>query len=125
MPAARSCAWGRGSSAAGVLNPDLPWEVQRTRLDRLIRPSPVPRGTTVAESVMDGVRAEVVSAPGTRPRRTVVHFHGGGYCVGSAAMVRTWAAHLSGQAACRVVLPEYRLAPEHAHPAALRTRPRS
>ena len=102
-----------------VLNPDLPWEIQRRRLDRLMRSSPVPRGTTVAESVMNGVRAEVVTAAGTRPGRTVVHFHGGGYCVGSAAMVRTWAAHLSGQAACRVVLPEYRLAPEHAHPAAL------
>ncbi len=34
-------------------------------------------------------------------------------------MARTWAAHLSARAACRVVLPEYRLAPAHAHPAAL------
>jgi acetyl esterase/lipase len=34
-------------------------------------------------------------------------------------MARTWAAHLSRQAACRVVLPEYRLAPEHPHPAAI------
>jgi len=34
-------------------------------------------------------------------------------------MARTWAARLSGLAACRVVLPEYRLAPEHPHPAAL------
>jgi acetyl esterase/lipase len=39
--------------------------------------------------------------------------------VGSGRQARTWAAHLSAQAACRVVLPEYRLAPEHAHPAAL------
>lgn len=50
---------------------------------------------------------------------TVVHFHGGGYCLGSAGMVRSWAAHLSAQAGCRVVLPEYRLAPEHPYPAAL------
>ncbi len=102
-----------------VLNPGLPWEVQRRRFDRLMRASPLPRGTTVTEKVVNGVRTEVVTAGGPRPARTVVHFHGGGYCVGSAAMARTWAAHLSARAACRVVLPEYRLAPAHAHPAAL------
>ena len=102
-----------------VLDPDLPWEVQRQRLDRLMAASPAPRGTTVAQNVMNGVRTEVVAAGRARPDRTVVHFHGGGYCVGSALEARTWAAHLSAQAACRVVLPEYRLAPEHPYPAAL------
>jgi len=102
-----------------VLNPDLPWKVQRQRLDRLMAGSPVPRGTKIISNVINGVRTEVVTAAGVAPERTVVHFHGGGYCVGSARMARTWAAHLSAQAACRVVLPEYRLAPEHPHPAAL------
>ena len=102
-----------------ALDPGLPWQRQRQRLDRLMRVSLLPRGTTIAESVLNGVRTEVVAARGARPGRTVVHFHGGGYCVGSARMVRAWAAHLSAQAACRVVVPEYRLAPEHAHPAAL------
>ena len=49
----------------------------------------------------------------------MVHFHGGGYCIGSARTIRGWAAHLSAQAGCRVVLPEYRLAPEHPYPAGL------
>ena len=101
------------------LDPALPWRVQRTRLDQLTRPFLLPRGTTVTEQSIGGVPAEVVSdrAPGAQP--TVVHFHGGGYCIGSARTVRGWAAHLSAQAGCRVVLPEYRLAPEHPHPAAL------
>jgi epsilon-lactone hydrolase len=102
-----------------VLNPSLPWVVQRRRLDRLMGASPLPRGTTVTESALNGVRAEVVAAAGVHPGRTVVHFHGGGYCVGSPRMARTWAAHLSAQAACRVVVPDYRLAPGDAHPAAL------
>jgi epsilon-lactone hydrolase len=102
-----------------VLDPGLPWEVQRRRLDRLMRALPVPRGTTVLQSVMNGVRTDVVAAGGARPERTVIHFHGGGYCMGSARMARTWAAHLSAQAACRVIVPEYRLAPAHTHPAAL------
>ena len=101
------------------LDPALSWEVQRTRLDQLTRTAVLPRGTTVDEKVIGGVRADVVSARGASSRRTVIHFHGGGYCVGSARTARSWAAHLSAQADCQVVLPEYRLAPEHPHPAAL------
>jgi epsilon-lactone hydrolase len=101
------------------LDPALPWPVQRARLDQLTRTSLLPRGTAITERRIAGLRAEVVAAPGSDARRTVVHFHGGGYCVGSALTPRSWAAHLSAQAGCRVVLPEYRLAPEHPHPAAL------
>ena len=102
-----------------VLDPGLPWEVQRRRLDQLARSLLVPRGTNVAGRVLNGVRAEVVTAGGVRPDRTVLHLHGGGYCVGSPRMMRAWAAHLSARAACRVVVPDYRLAPEHPHPAGL------
>ena len=101
------------------LDPALPWPVQRTRLDQLTGASLLPRGTTVAEQAIAGVPAKVVSSRAAGSHPTVIHFHGGGYCVGSARTVRSWAAHLSAQAGCRVVLPEYRLAPEHPYPAAL------
>jgi epsilon-lactone hydrolase len=118
------------------LDPALPWPVQRARLDQLTRTSLLPRGTKVTRQSIGGVPAEVVSASGSASASasgsgsgpgspaspgapTVVHFHGGGYCIGSAQMVRSWAAQLSARAGCRVVLPEYRLAPEHPHPTAL------
>jgi epsilon-lactone hydrolase len=104
-----------------VHNPRLPWAVQRRRLDQLMGPWPLPRGTSVTRTAVSGVPVEVVtarSASGTAAV-TVVHFHGGGYCVGSPAEARDWAAHLSARAGCRVVLPEYRLAPEHPFPAAV------
>jgi monoterpene epsilon-lactone hydrolase len=101
------------------LNPALPWPVQRKRLELLGRAQRLPRGTTVDEQVLGGVPAEVVSAGGPDPAPTVIHFHGGGYCLGSPGTVREWAAHLSARTGCRVVLPEYRLAPEHPYPAAL------
>jgi epsilon-lactone hydrolase len=101
------------------LDPALPWAVQRTRLDQLTRNSLLPRGTTVVKQAIGGVPAEVVSARAADSQLTVIHFHGGGYCVGSANTPRSWAAHLSARTGCRVVLPEYRLAPEHPHPAAL------
>jgi monoterpene epsilon-lactone hydrolase len=105
------------------LDPALPWAVQRTRLDQLTRTSLLPRGTAVVKQAVGGVPAEMVSAPAAgsqaTSQTTVIHFHGGGYCVGSANAPRSWAAHLSAATGCRVVLPEYRLAPEHPHPAAL------
>jgi len=101
------------------LDPALPWPVQRTRLDQLTRIALLPRGTTVAERTIAGVRAEVVSSRRPGSQRTVIHFHGGGYCLGSAREARSWAAHLSAQTGCRVVLPEYHLAPEDPYPAAL------
>jgi epsilon-lactone hydrolase len=102
-----------------VLNPDLPWDVQRQRLDKLSGSSPLPRATTVVERMLNGVRADVLTVGAARTSTTVVHFHGGGYCIGSARTARAWAAHVSAQAGCQVVVPDYRLAPEHAHPAAL------
>jgi acetyl esterase/lipase len=101
------------------LNPALPWAVQRTRLAQATGTALLPRGTTVTERALAGRPADVVSSRLRSAPLTVVHFHGGGYCVGSARMVRAWAAHLSAQTGCRVVLPEYRLAPEHPHPAGL------
>ena len=101
------------------LDPALPWQVQRARLDLLVRVFPLPRGTAVAEQVIGGVHAEVVSSQGAGSQPTVLHFHGGGYCVGSARTARSWAAHLAARLGCRVVLPEYRLAPEYPYPAAL------
>ncbi|HLK02745.1 MAG TPA: alpha/beta hydrolase, partial [Streptosporangiaceae bacterium] len=62
---------------------------------------------------------EIVTSGPAAPDVTVVHFHGGGYCIGSPRTPRAWAAALSAQAGCRVVLPVYRLAPEHPYPAAI------
>ncbi len=101
------------------LDPALPWQVQRARLDQVTRISLLPRRTTVTEQTIAGLRAEVVCSGAPGSHLTVIHFHGGGYCLGSARMARSWAAHLSAQTGCRVVLPEYRLAPEHPYPAAL------
>jgi acetyl esterase/lipase len=99
------------------LNPALPWQVQRSRLALLERAERLPRGTDVTVQTIGGVRAEVVGAPDAA--RTVIHFHGGGYCIGSVGTVRPWAAYLSAAAGCRVVLPDYRQAPEYPFPAAL------
>ncbi len=102
-----------------ALDPALPWPVQRTRLDQATRIARRPRRTTITEQTIAGLRAEVMSPRAPGSGLTVIHFHGGGYCLGSAVTARAWAAHLSAQTGGRVILPAYRLAPEHPYPAAL------
>lgn len=67
----------------------------------------------------DGIPAEWVLAPGADPDRRLLYLHGGGYVSGSAAFYVPLAARLSAAAGCAVLLPDYRLAPEHRFPAGL------
>jgi monoterpene epsilon-lactone hydrolase len=67
----------------------------------------------------DGVPAEWVVAPGAVTERVILYLHGGGYVVGSINTHRELASRLSRAAAARVLLIDYRLAPEHPHPAAV------
>jgi monoterpene epsilon-lactone hydrolase len=66
-----------------------------------------------------GVPCLAVSAPGTRSDRVLMLVHGGGTCLGSADDYDEFGYRLSRAANCRVVVPDYRLAPEHPFPAAL------
>jgi len=67
----------------------------------------------------DGVPAEWTQAPGARADRAVVYLHGGAYCLGGIATHRGLAARLARLARVRVLNVDYRLAPEHPHPAAV------
>jgi epsilon-lactone hydrolase len=53
------------------------------------------------------------------PERTIVYLHGGGYLFGSIATYRRRAIKLGYRCRAHVIVPEYRLAPEHPYPAAL------
>ena len=66
-----------------------------------------------------GMPCEWVIAEGSDPQLRLLYLHGGGYVSGSGAFYLAMAAHLSAVARCVVLLPDYRLAPEHRFPAAL------
>ena len=66
-----------------------------------------------------GLPAEWVLAPGADPDVRVLYLHGGGYVSGSGAFYLAMTAHISTAAQCAVLLPDYRLAPEHPFPAGL------
>lgn len=64
----------------------------------------------------DGVPAEWVSAPNAC-NGAILYLHGGGYVIGSVISHRGMAANLSRASGCRVLIIDYRLAPENKHPA--------
>ena len=112
--------------SGGLPEPDDPIEdleayglAARETLERLISRFPPPRGTDVRD-VDAGVPATWVQDRrlGTT-QRAVLHLHGGGYFMGSPRTHRNLAAAMSRASGAPVLLPEYRLMPEHTHPAAL------
>jgi acetyl esterase/lipase len=66
-----------------------------------------------------GVRAEWVAASNASPARAVLYLHGGGYVIGSINTHRELCARIARAAAARVLVIDYRLAPEHPFPAAV------
>src|SRR4051812_7782758 len=65
-----------------------------------------------------GVPAEWVETPGADAGRVVLYLHGGGYVMGSLVTHRKLAGDVSRASGARVLLLDYRLAPEHPSPAA-------
>jgi len=80
---------------------------------------PVPRDVSITPVEVAGRPAEWVTAPGAGHGRTVLYLHGGGYVIGSLATHRDLASRVSRSSASRVLLLDYRLAPEHPFPAAV------
>jgi len=80
------------------------------RLDADIKAEPVSAG---------GVPAEWITAPGADPGRNVLYLHGGGYMIGSIKTHRCLAGWISRAAQARVLIIDYRLAPENPCPAAV------
>ena len=66
-----------------------------------------------------GLPAEWIVAPPARADCVILYLHGGGYVIGSIKTHRDLAARLSRAAQARVLVIDYRLAPEHPFPAAV------
>ncbi len=67
----------------------------------------------------NGIPAEWVTAPEAENDRVILYLHGGGFVVGSINTHREMVSHISRAARARILLIDYRLAPEHPFPAGL------
>lgn len=99
---------------------DLPFP----ELRRILDDGAPPDGSGLIDVVCTPVSAAGVDAEWVTPRsggggRCVLYLHGGGYTIGSIRTHRHLAAAVALEAHARVLLVDYRLAPEHPFPAAV------
>ncbi|KIC46923.1 esterase [Ruegeria sp. ANG-S4] len=96
---------------------DLSIEDQRRVYDTMCGNfrQPRPEGVSTEDKSADGVPVRVYTAGD--PTRTVVYFHGGGFVVGGLDSHDDVCAEICVQTGYRVVAVDYRLCPEHVHPA--------
>lgn len=88
----------------------------RARMERLAARYPLPDRARWSQAPLGRLPAFRRAEPGARA--TLLWFHGGAYCLGSARTHAGLVGALARRAGVAAVLPEYRLAPEHRFPAA-------
>jgi epsilon-lactone hydrolase len=102
----------------GLVARDGELQEARNALETLNAEFSPPTGTVVRPVTAGGVPSLVVSA-GQVPETTVLYLHGGGYVLGSAFGYQPHAGALAAAAQTGILVPDYRLAPEHPFPAAV------
>ncbi|MCX2929885.1 alpha/beta hydrolase [Mycobacterium sp. CVI_P3] len=114
--------WLEMAASMAPTDPDQPATPQQLRdaYDTWAAAHFPPPADLVIEPVdADGVPCLLAQIDGTRPKHTILYFHGGGYMIASAQGYASTAADLARAADAEVQLVDYRLAPEHPFPAAL------
>lgn len=97
------------------------WDIKRQRdewvkMTRLSRPlCPIEQEPVI----VDGVPGLWLTSASTAENRVIFYLHGGGYCLGSIQTEWPLAGNIGAAARARVLMIEYRLAPEHPFPAAV------
>lgn len=83
------------------------------------RPPPDDAGVQCLAAEMGSVSGQWVIAPGANADSRLLYLHGGGYVSGCADFYLAMAGRISAATGCVLLLPDYRLAPEHPFPAGL------
>jgi epsilon-lactone hydrolase len=93
---------------------------QRTRIDEAMAQLPLAEGTVTqpfVRSGVPGIECRPVEMADDAP--ILLYFHGGGFRIASALAYRSYGSHLAAALGARVLLVDYRLAPEHKFPKAV------
>jgi acetyl esterase/lipase len=119
MPSAES----QRIRATFTRNPEAankPLDVERREWEESALKMPLPPGTVVEPLVADGILCERLTCGQVDSTKLLLWLHGGGYNAGSPRTHRDLGARLSLACGIPVLLVDYRLAPEHPFPAAIK-----
>ncbi len=97
-----------------------PLDIEKMRAFQNKAGGKFPEGVVGTPVTAAGIPAEWIDAPGAAQDRAVLYLHGGGYVAGSIDSHRNLTGNLARAMGVRVLALDYRLAPEHPHPAPVR-----
>ena len=91
----------------------------RSAYDQLLLSSSMTDDAEIEEIQIEHFNADWVSVPESRDDSVIMYLHGGGYIMGNNVAYREFASRIARACRARVLVVNYRLAPEHKCPAAL------
>ncbi|MAM11703.1 MAG: hypothetical protein CML23_14840 [Rhizobiaceae bacterium] len=109
----------RSLLSAWLADPNYTYDDFRSIFVDWLKQFPIPEGTIFSDVDASGVSCIWAINDDTDNTRVVIHFHSGGYLMGTAASYQSFGGLLARATGARVLLVDYRLAPENAPPAAL------
>lgn len=104
---------------APKFNPNKTIIEARRGMESLTKFARLPSKTEVEKITFNSISAEWIYAYDAHEDRVILYLHGGGYNICSPNTHRELAARISKESGAKVILLDYRLAPEHPFPCAL------
>ena len=118
--------WVNGKDTKGILSTeDISLAVKYLRFflefqaDYMQKLTPIPRKAMIESVSEEDVSAEWNAYPGSLEDHVMIYIHGGGHVMGSVNTHRLFTLELAKTTNLRILSINYRLVPEHPHPAAL------
>ena len=102
-----------------IANPQMSLRLMRWVFEDWQRATAEPEDVTYQSTEIGGVPGILVKPLDADPARMLVVLHGGGFALGSSASHRKMAGHLARACGAQAFVADFRLAPEHPHPAQL------
>lgn len=92
----------------------------RAPFDAIMERTAVPEGVKFESATIGGIRGWRAKPAKALTGAAILHAHGGWFNMGTARAYRNFVGHIASHAGIDAFIPEYRLAPEHPFPAAVR-----
>lgn len=91
-------------------------DVFRKNIEKAFYSPAIPNDVECNEHNYGNIRCDVLMPPVYATERIMIYIHGGSFVGGSKKAYRSFCASLAHATSCRVVVPEFRLAPSFAFP---------
>ncbi|MBR7064364.1 MAG: alpha/beta hydrolase fold domain-containing protein [Treponema sp.] len=102
-----------------IYSPKISVDTFRSKIEETFACPILPNRVECMESNYGGVMCDVLSPEIYSSRRILIYIHGGSFVGGSRVSWRGMCSRIAAKALCKVVVPEFRLAPTFTYPAAI------